>query len=348
MIRAHVLLWFCAIPLLGQVSPEALIHDGHFKRARVAVEAMYQAKPNDPQTLWLMSQVRLVWKDFKAAHEFAEKALAADPKNAKYHLQLAEVIGEELDGAGKLKQMSMAHQFKKEVDTALALDANNTQAMNNLIEYYFHAPGILGGDKAKAHALADRVIGIDPVEGAFSQIRIARLEKHDDQIEGILKKAVEARPGSYEAHVQLGNLYFGSKNSAGAEAQAREAIRIDATRAGGHSLLAAALGDQAKWAELDAALAAGEKAVPDNLLAYFRAGNICLAKGTELERGERYFRMYLSQEPEPNIPTLARAHWRLGLLLERAGRKPDAIAELQTANKIEPSLPAKNDLKRLQ
>ena len=88
--------------------------------------------------------------------------------------------------------------------------------------------------------------------------------------------------------------------------------------------------------------------MPDNLAPYIRAANICAMNGAEPARGERYARRYLSQEPEPGSPGHAYARWRLGLILERSGRKPEAIAELESAVKLEPNSPAKQDLKRLK
>ena len=57
----------------------------------------------------------------------------------------------------------------------------------------------------------------------------------------------------------------------------------------------------------------------------------------------------MSQEPEELKPSLAAAHWRLGLTLEKEGRKSEAIAEMETALKLQPDFsPAKKDLKRLK
>src|SRR5262249_54500279 len=74
-----------------------------------------------------------------------------------------------------------------------------------------------------------------------------------------------------------------------------------------------------------------------------------LTKDKDLPRAERYFRKYLSQEPEGQTPSLAAAHWRLGLVLEKQGRKPEAITEMETALRLQPSFaPAKKDLQRLR
>lgn len=71
--------------------------------------------------------------------------------------------------------------------------------------------------------------------------------------------------------------------------------------------------------------------------------------GADNARGDRYLRHYGEQEPEPTAPKLSRAHWKLGQILEKQGRKPDAIAEYQAATRLEPGFePAQKDLKRLR
>jgi hypothetical protein len=56
----------------------------------------------------------------------------------------------------------------------------------------------------------------------------------------------------------------------------------------------------------------------------------------------------LSQDPELGFPSQATARWRLGLALEKMGRKSEAIAEYQASVKMDGNSPAKNELKRLK
>ncbi len=92
-----------------------------------------------------------------------------------------------------------------------------------------------------------------------------------------------------------------------------------------------------------------EKNLPDNLYPAFRAGLVMLQTGTELPRAERYLREYMTQEPEAGYPKLSRAHWRLWLVLEKQGHKPEAVSEIEVALKLESAFePAKKDLKRLK
>jgi predicted TPR repeat methyltransferase len=54
-------------------------------------------------------------------------------------------------------------------------------------------------------------------------------------------------------------------------------------------------------------------------------------------------------EPEAGEPPWAGAHWRLGQVLEKEGKKSDAIAEMEEALRLQPDLkPAKEDLNRLK
>jgi tetratricopeptide (TPR) repeat protein len=221
--------------------------------------------------------------------------------------------------------------------------------MKFLTMYDFEAPGIMGGDKAHGRALAERIQRVDPVEGYLAEVMVARYDKQDGRVEELLRKAVNAGPNSYQANLNLANFCLGPvKKYAEAEALARTAMRLDPTRAGAHTALAAALIAQDKWADLDVALAQAEKDVPDDLTPYFRAGLTCLARPNEAARAERYFRKYLTEEPEPFSASPSWTHWRLGQALEKQGRKQEAVAEWQTAVKLDAESPARQDLKRLK
>jgi tetratricopeptide (TPR) repeat protein len=348
MILALLLL--AAAPLAAQVSPQTLIEKGHFKRARSLAEQRFRSDPNDPETLWLVSAVKQAWKDYPAAIDNAEKAVAADPKNPRYHMRLANALSDEAIRASKLRQLGFAHRIKKEIDTALSLDPKNVEGLRWLMEYNLQAPALFGGDKTKARAIPDQIMKVDPVAGYFAQIELARFDKQNGRVEALQRKAVEVRPSSYDAHLRLGNFcaFQDIKKFDEAETHAREAIRIDPDRVAAYNLLAGVLVRESKWSELDRVLTESEKAIPDNLAPYFRAGVNCLAMNQELPRAEQYIRKYLAQEPEPNMPTPAAAHLNLARVLEKQNHIPEAISEYQTAQKLDPNSPARQDLKRLK
>jgi tetratricopeptide (TPR) repeat protein len=79
------------------------------------------------------------------------------------------------------------------------------------------------------------------------------------------------------------------------------------------------------------------------------AGGVPDGLANGLPRAERYFRKYLTMEPEGGEPHHAAAHWRLGLVLEKEGKNAEAIGEMEEALRAEPDFKeAKADLKRLR
>ena len=104
-----------------------------------------------------------------------------------------------------------------------------------------------------------------------------------------------------------------------------------------------------RWEDLDRILATAERAVPDNLTAHYQAARTLLGDGREYARAEDLLRRYLANEPEIGAPTHAHAYWRLGLVIEKQGRRPEALAAVETALRLKPDLDdAKKDLKRLK
>lgn len=323
-MRFFPLLLLLATALFAQDAPDTLLRDGHFKRARAVLDARFKVSPNDAETLWLMSRIKHVYGDLDAAQQFAEKAIAANNKDARFHLRLAEVVGDKAVRASLLRQISLARAFKKELDASLALDPKNPDALTYLLRYNLEAPGIVGGDKTRARAIPDEIMQVDLVKGYLAKAIVARYDKQPAALENLYRKGVEAGPASLPARLALAGILSGANSTRlpEAETHAREAVKIDPTRVAGHSALAAILVAQEKWSDLDAALAKGEKDVPDNLMPFYRAANVCLARDKDLPRAERYFRKYLTQENEPGSATHAEAHWRLGLVLRsRAGSR---------------------------
>jgi tetratricopeptide (TPR) repeat protein len=298
----------------GEQTPaEKLIVEGHWKRARDLVEPRYREAPDDPLANFLLSQIRNAFGNREAPPKLAEKAVALAPNVAKFHRQMAEVIGVMAQQANMLRQLMLARRFQHEIDAALALDPKDLQALRDLMEFYLLAPGIVGGDQEKARSTAARITAIDLSEGYLAKARLAGFRKEAGRVEGLLKKAVEADPGNFRAREALATYELAPEhqNLDIAAAQGRDAIACDHGRVLGYSILAEVYAAQESWSELDALLETAEKNVPDDLTPYFRAADRLLRTGRDPARAERYLRKYVSQEPEGNEPTLATAQAKL-------------------------------------
>jgi tetratricopeptide (TPR) repeat protein len=337
---------------LRDPSLEALIAAGHWKRVRAQVMPRAQANPNDADLAYLLSRVKQAFGDLDGAMQLAEKAIALDGRKPEYHSTLAQVCAQKAQTAGIFKALGLAHRFQKEAQAVLDLDPRSMDAREGLVDFYLEAPGIAGGDKKKARVRADELVQIDAVKGYLAQANIAQHEKDTTRQEAALLRAVKANPKNYEPQEALAAFYVSEqmKKYELAEKQARETmIKLDPGRSAGYEILAQVYAKQGRAADHDALLAEAEKNVPDDFGAYYQAGRALLLDGKDLQRAEKYFRKYLSQEPEGFQPRWGAAHWRLGLVLEKQGRKAEAVAELQAAVQLDPQLEeAKKDLKRMK
>ena len=352
LICAAVLVTLLVAPLrANDPALESLAGDGHWKRLRAAVEPRLKANPNDAEANYYMAVVREAFDDLAGALPLAERALQLDAKNSDYHYMVGAIQGQMAEKAGVFKALGLVGRFKKEVQAAIDLDPNNIEALFAQMEFYLQAPGIVGGDKKKARANADRIFAINPSRGNLAYARVALKENSQADVTNYYVNAVLADPRSYGARVQLANFYASDRQKKYdlSEKEAREALKINPGRVRAYSLLAALFALQERCSDLDAILVQSEKNVPDNLYPYYQAGRVLRSTGKDSPRAERYLRKYLTQEPEAGTPSWAAAHWRLGLVYEKMGRKADAISELETAVRLDPKFePAQKDLKRLK
>jgi len=326
-----------------------LVEQGHYKQAQSILEKNLSANPKDAQALAWMAKIKLAFFDNDAAAQLAKQASDIDPKNVEAHINLADALGRKAQDAGLFEKVRIARQLKGELELAVSIDPKNLDALEGLAAFYREAPGIAGGSMSKAKEFADRLMALDPVRGYLAKIDLAAHDKHFDEFEGFYLKALEASPNSYIANADIAAMYAGDrwKSYDKAIQYAHKAVQLDPTRISAYVTLATSYAAKEQWAELDQSLAMSEKAVPDNLVPHYRAALILLVAGKDLPRAEKYFRKYLTQAAEGGAPPLAAAHWRLGLVLEKQGKKDEAIKEIQTAIDLKPGL-AKPNLKKAQ
>ena len=355
MTRTVSLLLFLSLAAGGvspqDASPDALMDAGHWKRARSIVEPRARQKPDDAELAYQLSRIRLAFGDAEASQKLAEQALAKDDKNARYHYQVAEASIAQTDGAGMFKALSLSRRARQEWQAAISLDPKYVEPRASLAEFYAQAPGIAGGDKEKARTMAEEVAALDAVQGFLERATLAALEKQRDQAARFYEEAVKAGPRNYRALTAAAGFFAlgPEKQCELAQKFARDALALDGGRSAAYAMLASCAAHEQNWKELDSVLAQSEKSVSDDFSAFYQAGKTLLLDQKDFQRAEAYFRKYLSQEPEGNAPDLAAGHWRLALVLEKEGRKPDAVTELEAALKLKPNFEeAKKDLKRLR
>jgi tetratricopeptide (TPR) repeat protein len=349
--RLFVCLLLAATAVAADPAIEQLMRAGHTRRARPLIEAALKKNSSDSAALIYMARMKRVEGDADGAEKLAQSAVKANPQDAVAHFWLARILAEKAQKASIFSQLGLARSCKRELEEALRLDPNSVEANYMLAMYLLQAPGIAGGDKDRAKQQAQVVAKLDPAQGYLLQAEMANHEKNTADLAGLYQKAHDAAPNDYAAQVPWCNYLSGQKRFDEAEKCSRALVKLDPGRISGYNGLAYIYTVQSRWKELDAVLVEAEKAVPDNLTPHFQVGAV-IANGVggsnDYARAERSLRKYLSMDPEPGGTKASRAHWRLAQVLEKAGRKPEAVQEIRTAAKLEPDYkPIQEELKRL-
>ena len=79
------------------------------------------------------------------------------------------------------------------------------------------------------------------------------------------------------------------------------------------------------------------EANPAEVGALFQIGKTGALSGQRLERSEEALKAYLQTTPGRNDPSLAAAHWRLGMVHEWRRDRERAKAEYETALRLDPT-----------
>ncbi len=253
--------------------------------------------------------------DPEAAAAAADAALKSSPKDTDVLLWAGRAYGQRAMSASIFSKMSLAKKCRESWEKAVAIDPAFLDARNELLRYYLIAPGIAGGSVEKAREQAAGIAAVDVTQGHVARGRIAEHEK----------------------------------DLAGAETAYRKAAETDAKGTMGPIALAVFLGGQKRWGEARAIFEKRLAADPEDATAVYQLGRVALFSGEEMEKGVALFDRYLALPVPEDGPTHADARWRKGLLLEKLGRTPAAIAEYREALKADPAhRGAKRELERLK
>ena len=231
------------------------------------------------------------------AVRMAEKAVALDPQNSSYHLWLGRAMGRKAEDANPFTAFGLARKVKTEFERAVALDANNLMARADLSEFYLEAPGFLGGDKNKARQQADYIAKHDPALASYISARV-----EEKQGSGLARKPrIRKRlpPAALQPIIGWSwRIFTGARD--GSLKWRRPSTNRWRPRSPGD-------------------------------VTEFDSAALLLHSGRNFAGAAQMLRHYVSQEDPSEDGPAFQAHYLLGILLEKQGKKKEAAAEFQAA-----------------
>jgi tetratricopeptide (TPR) repeat protein len=348
------LLAECRLPevsadALSHLSPSQLLEAGHYLRAEQILTPLLKDRPDDGQIAWMLSRAKAATGKLDEAMTLAETALVSDASNAEYHVQAAAVAGRLAEKASLLKRLGYVRRAKQELDTAASLDEKNVDSQWGLMMFYYAAPSLIGGDKAKAQQLGQQLAVTVPDLGRYYQGRLAIEMKEPEKAETFYKQAVAENPLLFDNLAALAMYYIRVRpDQAKAERWACQAVHADPSRADAWALLARVYSMCGCWTEATAVAERAEITDGENLVPYYAIAETAIERGEQTEMAVGYLRKYLGQTIEGSQPNEASARMHLGTGLSRLGDVAGARQELETAIQLDSTLDAaKSELKRI-
>lgn len=249
------------------------------------------------------------------AYETATRWHEAEPKNAQAAYWAGSTAGQMAMRSGMFKAMGFAKESRKGLQQAVELDPSYVEAQYALMQFHLMAPGMMGGDKDEAAAIAERIAALSPVEGHRARAQLRSAEK---DVEGYLRanrEALNLAPAHRDALAAVVGDLLGKSDFDGAKAY------IDKARVADPGSVAVRY-QYVKWAAISGREADAALAEIDTLIAL-----------------PRY----------PDRFSLWGALYRRAQLLVKLDRKDDAIMAYQAVLKLEPKFEvASKELKALQ
>lgn len=169
---------------LGQVN--AALQAGEADRAL----AMLSSLPESPEVHNLRCRVVFTLEHWDTALNECEKAVSMDGSNSEYHMWLGRALGEKADRASFLSAFSLGKRSRAEFEEAVRLDTHNAEALADLGEFYYSAPGVVGGGVDKAQHVVEQLDKVDPARAFELRGRIGESQKDYATAERNFRQAI--------------------------------------------------------------------------------------------------------------------------------------------------------------
>jgi tetratricopeptide (TPR) repeat protein len=292
---------FVASTLAAQTPVErgkALMDARNYNEAKAILQPVGQT---DATAAFYLGQIAMEQNDAGKSVDWMEKAVSLNPRSSVYYDWLGRAYGVQAQHTNKLKLPFLASRTRSAWEKSIALDPNNLEAREDMVLFYLQAPGFLGGGKDKARLMAQEIQKRNAYRGGIAWVRVCNDAKDRACTERQLNLLVTSYPDSSAGYTSFASYYVTEKQYDKAFAVIDQLLKLRPND-------------------------------PAGLYAYGRTSSYT---GMNLERGEQALKAYMAS-PIPTGPSIAHAHYRLGLIEEKKGAKDLARREYQAALRLDP------------
>jgi tetratricopeptide (TPR) repeat protein len=324
--KIAVIFLLSLLPCLALAEPAGsrLLAEGRLDEAVSSLQSTVSSDPTNAEAFNLLCRAYFNLSNWDQAISACARAVALDPGNSQYHMWLGRAYGEKADTSHFTSALSLARKLRAELETAVKLNPANADARTDLAEFDLEAPGILGGDLAKAEAQARALDRLEPAKADWVRGRIAEKKKDFDTAEKNYRAAIEASHGSGDAWFNLALFY----RKTGRVNDMQDAIQK---------------------------ISAAPVIHPEILM---EAADVLIRAGRDSSVATQLLQRYLSADsssadPSSSAPSSGaalafKAHFLLGKLLEQKNDKPAAAEQYRASLSLAHAYaPAKDALNRV-
>src|ERR1035441_2382495 len=269
---------------------------GRIDEAIAELNGRLSSAPADAASSTLLCRAYFALEDWDRAESSCRKAASLDPANSRFHLWLGRVYGEKADRANFLAAAGLAGKVRGEFERAVQLNPKDVDARLDLAEFYLAAPGIVGGGEQKAREQARSIATLNPAREHWVYARIAEQKKDAATAEREYHQYIDLSKGDAESWLNL----------------------------------ALFLRRQKRFDEMEQAIVKLSQAPMPQLDVLVEASGNLYRAGRSYPFATELLRRYLASGPVEAAPAF-KAHYLLGMLLEKQGDKAGAAQEYRAS-----------------
>ncbi len=269
---------------------------GRVDEAIAELNGRLSSTPGDAESSNLLCRAYFALEQWDRAESSCRKAVSLDPESSRFHLWLGRVYGEKADRANFMSAAGLAGKVRGEFERAVQLNPKDLEARLDLTEFYIEAPGIVGGGEDKARQQALSVATVNPAREHWVYARIAEKKKDSAAAEHEYRQYIELSNGDAEAWLNL----------------------------------ALFLRRQKRYDEMEQAIVKLSQAPMPKLDVLVEAAQILYRSGRRFPSAIELLNRYIAAGPVEAAPAF-KAHYLLGMLLEKQGDKAGAAREYRAS-----------------